>query len=46
MPFGFVQLMICLLGCWGAAKLGKKGPILVAILIPCVLGSALLYGEY
>lgn len=44
MPFGFVQLCVCLGGCLAAARWRKKSVIMVVLLIPCVLGSGLLYG--
>lgn len=44
MPFGFVQLCVCLGGCTIAAKWGRKGFVLIGILLPCVLGSGLLFG--
>jgi hypothetical protein len=44
-PFGFVQSSVCLLGCLLAAKYGFKGVILIAFMLPCVLGAGLLYGE-
>jgi hypothetical protein len=44
MPFGFLQLVVCVVGCMAAAKWRRKSTIMFALLIPCVIGSGLLYG--
>jgi MFS family permease len=43
-PFGFVQTCVCFAGCLLAARFGYKGIVLMAFMIPCVIGSGLLYG--
>jgi MFS family permease len=43
-PFGFVQTCVCFAGCLLAARFGYKGAILMSFMIPCVFGSAMLYG--
>ena len=45
-PFGFVQSAVCILGCLFAARYGYKGLVLVAFMLPCILGSGLLYGKF
>jgi MFS family permease len=42
-PFGFVQSCVCFAGCLLAARFGYKGFVLIAFMIPCVIGSSLLY---
>lgn len=44
MPFGFVQTCVCFAGCLLAARFGYKGLVLIGFMIPCVIGSGLLYG--
>ncbi|TXT07424.1 hypothetical protein VHUM_03144 [Vanrija humicola] len=43
-PFGFVQTAVCFAGCILAARFGYKGIVLIAFMLPCILGSGLLYG--
>ncbi|GFZ51567.1 LOW QUALITY PROTEIN: hypothetical protein JCM24511_09334 [Saitozyma sp. JCM 24511] len=43
-PFGFVQAAVCVVGCLLAARFGYKGLVIIAFMIPCVLGAGLLYG--
>ncbi|GFZ47569.1 hypothetical protein JCM24511_05313 [Saitozyma sp. JCM 24511] len=43
-PFGFVQAAVCVLGCILAARFGYKGLVIISFMLPCVLGSGLLYG--
>jgi len=43
-PFGFVQASVCVIGCLIAARFGYKGAVLIGFMLPCVLGSGLLYG--
>jgi hypothetical protein len=43
-PFGFVQASVCVIGCLITARSGYKGAVLIAFMLPCVLGSGLLYG--
>ena len=45
MPFGFVQMMVCVVGCVIAARWGHKGIVFACLMIPCLIGSGLLYGE-
>jgi len=44
-PFGFVQSAVCILGCLFAARFGYKGLIIISLMLPCILGAGLLYGE-
>ena len=44
MPFGFLQLVVCVVGCMAAARWRRKSTIMFALLIPCVIGSGLLFG--
>jgi hypothetical protein len=43
-PFGFVQATVCFVGCLCAARFGYKSIVIIAFMLPCVLGSGLLYG--
>ena len=45
MPFGFVQMVVCIGGCVIAARWGHKGIVFAGIMIPCLIGSGLLYGD-
>jgi hypothetical protein len=43
-PFGAMQTIVIILSCWTAQKMKLKGLILVAFMIPVVVGNAMLYG--
>ncbi|KAG9243612.1 major facilitator superfamily domain-containing protein [Calycina marina] len=43
MPFGVVQLIVILLASYAAQKSRLKAPILLALVVPVILGSALIY---
>lgn len=42
-PFGFVQTVVCFLGCILAARFGYKGFVLISFMLPCIIGSVLLF---
>ena len=44
MPFGAVQTIVILLGCFAANKMKLKGVVLCAFAIPVVAGTGMLYG--
>lgn len=43
MPFGAVQAIVILLGCWAAHNLRIKSAILFVFMLPVVAGTAMLY---
>ncbi|KAL7416388.1 allantoate permease-like protein [Mrakia frigida] len=43
-PFGVIQVSVILLSCWCATRFKGKAAILALLMIPCVAGSAILYG--
>ncbi|WVQ83426.1 hypothetical protein IAT38_005567 [Cryptococcus sp. DSM 104549] len=43
MPFGFLQFLAILGGCYAAAKFKIKSAVLAAFVIPVIIGLALLY---
>lgn len=43
-PFGALQLFVILLASWLAYRYSKKGIMLIAIALPVVLGTGLLFG--
>ncbi|WVQ80475.1 hypothetical protein IAT38_002580 [Cryptococcus sp. DSM 104549] len=43
MPFGFLQFLAILAGCFSAAKLKIKSAVLAIFVIPVIIGLALLY---
>ena len=45
MPFGVVQAICCLSSAVLAARFGRKGLVLLGFIIPCLIGSGLLYGK-
>ncbi len=44
MPFGAVQTIVILLGCFAANKMKLKGVVLCAFMLPVVVGTGVLYG--
>ncbi|SPN96482.1 probable MFS transporter [Cephalotrichum gorgonifer] len=44
MPFGAVQTIVILLGCFAANRMKLKGVILIAFMLPVVVGTGMLYG--
>lgn len=43
MPFGAVQTIVILIGCYAANSMKLKGPILFVCMLPVVAGTAMLY---
>lgn len=43
MPFGAVQTIVILIGCYAANSMKLKGPILFICMLPVVAGTAMLY---
>lgn len=43
MPFGFLQSAVILGFAYAAMKLSKKSVMIFALLVPCIVGSVLLY---
>ncbi|KAL2105141.1 hypothetical protein VUR80DRAFT_8931 [Thermomyces stellatus] len=43
MPFGAVQTIVILVGCWAAHSMRIKSAILFAFMLPVVAGTAMLY---
>ncbi|KAI5451305.1 hypothetical protein NCC49_001900 [Naganishia albida] len=44
MPFGFLQTVVILASAWAAMRWKSKGIFIVVLMIPCCIGSGLLYG--
>jgi hypothetical protein len=43
MPFGFLQTAVILSFAYAAMKLSKKSVMIFTLLVPCIVGSVLLY---
>ncbi|KAL7423586.1 hypothetical protein Q5752_001166 [Cryptotrichosporon argae] len=44
MPFGFVQGVAILLSFWASKRFKSKSVVILALMVPCLVGSGLLYG--
>lgn len=45
MPFGALQVMVILIGCFAAQKFRWKSPVLAVLMAVTVIGSGLLYSQ-